>query len=106
MRKYIHVKDAARYSVDILSKEFENQHVIVTGNQPITRGELLTMITEMLRTPIEVDFSPVDPELHYTITPYSFTPKLAKVYKGTYYLDLGQGLLESINEIYQQNFSG
>ena len=106
LRKYIHVKDAARYSVDILSKEFENQHVIVTGNQPITRGELLTMITEMLRTPIEVDFSPVDPELHYTITPYSFTPKLAKVYKGTYYLDLGQGLLESINEIYQQNFSG
>ena len=106
LREYIHVKDAARYSVDILSKEFENQHVTVTGNQSIRRGELLTMIKEMLRTPIEVDFSPVDSELHYTITPYSFTPKLAKVYKGTYYLDLGQGLLECINEIYNSELGG
>ncbi len=103
LREYIHVKDAARYSVDILSKEFENQHVMLIGNQPMRRGELLTMIKEMLPNPIEVDFLPIDSELHYTITPYTFSPKLAKVYRGNYYLDLGQGLLECINEIYKQN---
>lgn len=31
LRDYIHIEDAARFSVNILSKEFENQHVIITG---------------------------------------------------------------------------
>ena len=106
LRDYIHVKDAARYSVDILSKEFENQHVIITGNRPIRRDELLNMIKEMLGNAIEVDFSPIESELHYTVTPYSFSPRAAKVYRGNYYLDLRQGLLECINEIYQQNLIG
>lgn len=103
LREYIHVKDAAQYSVEILSKEFENQHIIITGNRPITRGELLNMIKEIFANPIEVESSPIESELHYTVTPYSFSPRAAKVYRGNYYLDLGQGLLECINEIHQQN---
>ena len=106
LREYIHVKDAAQYSVEILSKEFENQHIIITGNRPITRGELLNMIKEIFANPIEVESSPIESELHYTVTPYSFSPRAAKVYRGNYYLDLGQGLLECINEIYQQKLAG
>lgn len=106
LREYIHVKDAARYSVEILSKEFENQHVIITGNRAIRRGELLDMIKEMFANPIKVGFSSIESELHYTVTPYSFSPRAAKVYRGDSYIDLGQGLLECINEIYQQNLIG
>lgn len=102
LRDYIHVEDAARFSVKILSKEFENQHVIIAGDQPMRRGDLLTMIKEMLGNRVEFTFLPTDPELHYKITPYSFSPKTARVYRGDSYLDLGQGLLQCLDEIYKK----
>ena len=102
LRDHIHVHDAARFSVEILSKEFENQHVIITGAEPMRRGDLLTMIKEMLGNRIEFTFLPTDSELHYKITPYSFTPKIAEVYRGDSYLDLGQGILQCLDEIYKE----
>lgn len=102
LREYIHVEDAARYSVEILSPEFENQYVILTGTQPIRRGDLLTMVKEILGNRIEVEFLPIDSELHYKITPYSFNPKVAKVYAGASYFDLGQGILQCLDEIYKK----
>ena len=104
LREYIHVDDAARYSVDILSKEFENQYVIITGNQPMRRKDLLMMIKEMLGNRIEIEFLPVDSNLHYEITPYSFQPKLAKKFVGKHHIDLGEGLLQCLNEIYKKYY--
>lgn len=104
LREYIHVDDAARYSVDILSKEFENQYVIITGNQPMRRKDLLMMIKEMLGNRIEIEFLPVDSNLHYEVTPYSFHPKLAKKYVGKHHIDLGQGLLQCLSEIYKKYY--
>jgi len=102
LREYIHAEDAARYSVEVLAKEFENQYVIITGAQPMRRGELLTMIREMLGNRIEIDFLAADSELRYSVTPYSFSPKIAKVYRGDSYLDLGQGILQCLGEIYKK----
>lgn len=103
LRDYIHVDDAARFSAKILSKEFENQHVIITGNQPMRRGDLLIMIREILGGRIEFTFLPTDPELHYKIIPYSFSPKTAKVYRVDSYHDLGQGLLQCLEDIYKKH---
>lgn len=102
LREYIHVEDAARYSIEVLAKEFENQYVIITGAQPMRRGELLTMIKEMLGNRIEIDFLPADSKLRYTVTPYTFCPKIAKVYQADSYLDLGQGILQCLHEIYKE----
>lgn len=102
IREYIHVQDAARYSVDILSKEFENQYMIFTGTQPMRRKDLLIMINEMLGNRIEIDYSKVKSDLHYEITPYSFSPKIAKKFVSKYHLDMGQGILQCINEVYKK----
>ena len=34
IREYVHVKDAARSSVQILELEFRNEHVVLTGHHP------------------------------------------------------------------------
>ena len=102
LREYIHVQDAARYSVEILAKEFENQYVILAGNQPMRRKDLLIMIQEMMENNIEIEFADKESDVHYGITPYSFQPKIAKKYVGKTHLDLGQGLLQCIHEIYRQ----
>lgn len=107
IREYIHVWDAAQSSVDILASEFENVNVIISGQQSIRIKDLLTMIREMLGNQIAVEYRPpddsrsaVNPSLHYQITPYSFHPKIARRLVRTSYLDLGQGLLDLINQIY------
>lgn len=99
LREYIHVEDAARCSVEILSKEFENQYVIISGSRPMRRIDMLMMINEILGNKIKIDFSPIDPNLHYKITPYHFSPKVAKKYTSHYYLDFGEGLLQCLADI-------
>jgi len=110
IREYINVRDAARYSVSILSQEYENQHVIISGHQPIRSRDLLTMIKEMMGGKIEVEYrsptdkrSPFEPKLHYEVTPYSFQPKIARKLIGRDYLDLGQGILALLGEIYKSH---
>ena len=56
IREYIHVRDAARYSIAILSEKHENQHVIISGHQAIKIKDLLTMIKEMMGGKIEVEY--------------------------------------------------
>jgi UDP-glucose 4-epimerase len=102
LREYIHVEDAAQCSVEILSDEFENQNIILTGTQPMRRRDLLVMIKEMLGNKIELDFSSVEATTHYEITPYSFSPKIARKYVKTHHIDMGQGILQCIKEIYKK----
>lgn len=101
LREYIHVKDAARCSVEILAEEFENQYVIISGAQPMRRKDMLMMINEILGNKIKIDYSPTESDLHYNVTPYHFSPKVAKKYISNYYLDLGEGLLQSLKDIYK-----
>ena len=109
MREYINVVDAAQASVEILSDEFVNQHVIFTGHYPMRVKDLLTMIKEILKKDIVIEFiSPAseDPMDHYMITPYTFIPKVGKKYVRHYYTDMGQGLLLCMQEVYDRLHNG
>lgn len=99
LREYIHVVDAAKYSVNILSDEFKNQYVILTGNQSIRRNDLLIMINDILGNKIDIEFSNENSK-HYNITPYSFKLNVANTYSGKNYINIGQGLLQCINELH------
>ena len=102
IREYIHVEDAARCSVEILDDNFINQHVILTGHHPIKSRDLMTMINEMFKNQLTVEFRDEKPDSHYLVTPYSFNPRLGKKYVSHYYIDMGQGLLQCIEELYNE----
>ena len=103
IREYIHVEDAAKLSVDILSKEFENENVIITGNQPMKIKDVLVMVKEILGNEIDLEFIPTESSIHYEITPYCYKPRVAKKLVGAQFYDLGQGILECLAEINNQN---
>jgi len=105
IREYIHVDDAARCSIEILGKNFVNQHVIITGHHPIKSKELLTMINEILGNKLSIEFQNAKPDTHYQVTPYSFNPRIGRKYISSYYLDMGQGLLQCIEELHKE-YSG
>ena len=110
IREYIHVWDAAQSSVDILTLEFENASVIISGQQSMRVRDLLTMICEMLGNGVSVEYRPPDESAgvprHYQITPYSFHPRAARRLARTSYLDFGQGILDLLNEIHQRLHAG
>jgi UDP-glucose 4-epimerase len=103
IREYIHAKDTAKLSVDILeNSEFENEHVILTGIEKMKRIELLTMINEIMGNRFEVVNIDRDHLGHYKITPYSFNPTVGKKLVANPFMDLGQGLLELIQNISEE----
>ena len=106
IREYIHVEDAARLSVEILADDFANQHVILAGEHRMHLRDLLTLIKEIVGGDIEIEFRAPGPEAvkswHYTVTPYVFRPKIARKLVDRYALDIGQGLLDCLQAIYDE----
>lgn len=102
IRHYIHVKDAARASVAVLSEEFCNQHVILMGQEKIHVIDLLKMLAEILELSQEIEFLDSAYSGHYIRTPYAYQTKLGLKYSPSLHVDLGQGLVELINEIQRE----
>ena len=99
LREYIHVKDAARLSLDALSDKYKNKHLIISGNQQIKIKDLLTMIQEIFNGEVKIEFSSKGQPHHYEISPYNYKPQIAqKIVSDTFY-DLGQGILDLIYDI-------
>ena len=102
LREFIHVRDAARSSVQILEPEFENSHIILTGNEKMSYMELLEMIKEILGHRVTIETVPSVRKAHYKITPYNFSPKLGKKLISNPHIDMGQGLLHCMAGIYEK----
>ena len=100
IRDYIHVLDVAKLSVDIIEDEkFANEHLIFTGYERMKRKELFEMINEMMGGNIEIVLKKDGYHNHYKYTPYSFTPKRSKKLIANPHIDMGQGLLDCLNDI-------
>jgi len=102
IREFIHVRDAAASSVEILAPEFENQHIVLTGTQTMRYRELLEMIQEMIGNEVELEILPSTRKAHYKITPYNFSPKLGRKLVNNPRIDMGQGLLLCMSELYEK----
>lgn len=100
-REYIHVFDAAKLSVDILDDEYQNTHIVITGNDVLKIEELFYMFSEILGKDIDQTYIEGEEwDGHYRVTPYTFTPKTGKKLTTPHYVDMGQGILQVIEEIY------
>lgn len=99
-RDYIHVFDAARLSAQILSEEFRNKNLILTGNDKLTISELFKTFEEILNKKVLVRYQDEGSNNgHYNITPYAYTPKIGKKLVSNEYVDMGQGIIQVIEQI-------
>ena len=106
MREYIHVEDAARASVEAMNDDFVNESVVLTGQEPMRVIEMLKMLSEMLGfSPQSVKFIENKPAGHYIRTPYAYNQtKLGRKYIPPMHVDLGQGMLQVIDELSKANY--
>ena len=104
LREYIHAADAAKLSVDVIeSNDFNNLHVILTGNERMKRSELFKMINEILNDKVEIVCDSKGYQNHYKFTPYSFEPSLSRKLIANPHIDMGQGLLECIRSVHNND---
>ena len=102
-REYIHVRDAARLSVEVLGDEHRNRAVTLTGTQVLNSRELAEMIFEIAGVDTNITFTGNDRDgEHYSMTPYRYSPKSAKKLVPFEFVDLGEGILEILEEIHEE----
>jgi len=101
IREYIHVEDAARMSVQVLAPEFANRHLILTGQERLRIKDVMTMISEIMPGKIDLRFDEARAGHHYEVTPYAYQPRIGRKLVLNEHVDLGQGLLDCLQDIHQ-----
>ena len=102
IREYIHVSDAAKACVSMLDEDFKNSYIILTGTQTIKVKDVMLMIKEMLENKVEITLLNERNDNHYEVTPYTFRPRLARKFFQKTQIDLGQGILDIIYDVYKE----
>lgn len=101
-REYIHGRDAARLSVDILAPEYSNASVVLTGTERYRYKDLLELIREILGGDVEILLLDEEYKGHYKLTPYVFAPAVSKKLVSNPSVDFGQGLLECVDVLFRR----
>jgi UDP-glucose 4-epimerase len=105
IREFIHVKDAAQSSIEVLNEKYANQHIILTGYERFTYNQIIEMIVEIVGKKVDVEYRPSTRAAHYKITPYNFSPKLGKKLINNPHIDMGQGMLQCMASIFDKLYS-
>ena len=103
-REYIHVRDAAILSVSAMESKYDNKSLTITGTQVMTSRDVLRMIKEIIGGSVRLSFEPKGSDYehgHYSMTPYRYIPKKGYKIVPNAFIDLGQGILEMVDEINQ-----
>lgn len=98
-REYIHVRDAAKSTVELIEKKLINKVVNITGHQTIKIIDLLDMIREILLIKKKVKFLNKNLPGHYSKVPHTFDNDPALKYVTSPYVDFSQGLYDLIKQI-------
>lgn len=103
VREYIHIRDAALMSADVLGGEYINSILHLTGRERMTTGDMLEMLREIFKNQVEISLGQDNITGHYMQTPYNYTPRLGQKMTRNTYIDLGLGLLDVIQYLDQAN---
>ncbi len=98
-REYIHVSDAADLSLEILSKDYANKAITITGLQVLNSKELIDMIFEIAGKEPVVRMNKQKNNDHYVKTPYRHSVMHARKLTPKSFVDIGQGILEIIDSL-------
>ena len=100
IREYIHVQDAAKLSIRALHDDYKNKAITITGNQSMRVADMFSMLFEIAGKKLNVKYLDEQGSSHYGHTPYRYTPKPSLKVIPTEFIDLGQGLLDIVEEIH------
>tara|TARA_B100000029_G_scaffold256906_1_gene253690 strand:- start:11884 stop:12771 length:888 start_codon:yes stop_codon:yes gene_type:complete len=109
IREYIHIEDAAKLSIDILNKDFENKTISITGNHKVKTEDLFIMINSILDNKVDINYnkkiSTGRSNSHYKVSPHSYIRDNIYSLSTSFNRELGDSLIEILEEIEIENSS-
>ena len=96
VREYIHVKDAAKATVDILKKKYKNKYIILTGKEKIKVYDFLKILSGILKIIKKIKFLNKKLLGHYVLSPFTYKLKNGKKFTINSNIDFKSGLLELV----------
>ena len=99
VREYIHVLDAAKASADVLKDKYKNQHIILTGKKKIKVHDFLKILAKICKVSKKIKFLNKKYIGHYTLSPFTYKPKIGKRFALSSQIDFSKGLQKLINGI-------
>jgi UDP-glucose 4-epimerase len=91
IREYIHVRDAARLTVDSLDDKFKNARLTITGLEKYKMADLINIIKSITGKEIKITFDNVE-KYQYATTPHSYSMEESLKIIANPYIDIGQGI--------------
>jgi len=99
VREYIHVKDVAKMTIELVEDEkYRNSTYEITGTHPTKAKDMVKMLRDILGKEYKEEFRKEEVFNHYDITPYAFQPDVSKKYVSDTYYSFGAGLLEVVKD--------
>ena len=100
IREYIHIYDAADLCCKLIQKSYKNTMVNITGSgSSLKVKNVLSLIKEVVGKDVKIKFNKKNTlKDHYKITPYSYKTRIAKKIQNDGYIDLGEGILDLVNQ--------
>ena len=102
LREYIHVRDAARLTVEALDDQYVGQALHITGSERVTTLAVMETIREILGGAVEISLSEDPLEDRYRNTPYAVDPSPGVRITPKTFVDLELGLLESLRALQEE----
>lgn len=99
IREFIHVKDAADLSVEVLNRDNEQETLVLTGIDSYKWKDFLDMINETLGGYVDITYTKPNESLHYRRTPYIYKPNEAIKVTKTNYRDVRESIYNLAYEL-------
>jgi len=98
-REYIHVVDAARATLNLVSENEHNRTYLISGDQLLPVMDVLRMVQQILGLGGAPTINAARLPGHFSVTPYAYTPDRVMRYRLPTWSVFGQGLLELARDI-------
>ena len=98
-REYIHVKDAAKATADILKNKYKNQHIMITGKSKIKLPYFLRILSKILKIKKEIIFKNKKIPGHYVFSPHTYVPIKGKKFHIRSDINFKKGLKNLVKEL-------
>tara|TARA_B100000315_G_scaffold108314_1_gene99431 strand:- start:401 stop:1273 length:873 start_codon:yes stop_codon:yes gene_type:complete len=99
IREYIHIKDAAKATVDALKNKYKNQHIVITGKSKIKLPYFLRTLSKLLKIKKEIRFKNKKILGHYVLSPHTYVPIKGKKFNIKSGINFKKGLKNLVREL-------
>jgi UDP-glucose 4-epimerase len=103
VREFINVKDAAELTIESFKESYDKNTLMLTGTKSMKYKDLFDMMNEIFDHSLQINIKENNSKTHYKSTPYSYQKDPVKKLTNNPHIDLGEGLIEIIKSLNDDN---